>query len=282
MVSILHNVIGQADIQSTAETFYRQFFVSGGAIVWFILLPMSIVMVYLAIDLSGATRRKRLLPSGSASEIATLAVRHGTGSLAGKLAGRTDLVSKATAAALETAHPQTESFERMRQRAAECLHENCLSLSRRAQLLQLVGTVAPMVGLFGTVYGMICAFNLLGKNAEGPRYEMLANSISVALVTTFWGLLVAIPAQFIYGMLQSRIESLVGQAAAETEALLARLFETSFKVGGPAAAPSSPEPKTEADVPAAKLVRQGTFIRRKQRKMPVLLQRPMLKRPANQ
>ena len=47
-----------------AGTFFERFFVAGGAIVWFVLLPMSIVMVYLAADLLVTIRRSRLLPPG--------------------------------------------------------------------------------------------------------------------------------------------------------------------------------------------------------------------------
>jgi hypothetical protein len=56
-------ILGQAG-QSTAQTFYRQFLCAGGPIVWFVLLPMSVVTVYLAMDLLMSTRRKRLLPAG--------------------------------------------------------------------------------------------------------------------------------------------------------------------------------------------------------------------------
>ena len=96
---------------------------------------------------------------------------------------------------------------------------------QKAQWCQIMGTVAPMVGLFGTVFGMIQAFNLLGQGAEGPRYELLADAISVALVTTFWGLLVGIPALFFYGLFQTRIEAFISEAAIETDVLLGRIFE---------------------------------------------------------
>ena len=79
--------------------------------------------------------------------------------------------------------------------------------------------------MFGTVYGMIGAFNLLGQGTSGPRYEMLAEAISMALVTTFWGLLVAIPALFLYGFFQTRIEAFISEAAIETEAVLGRILK---------------------------------------------------------
>lgn len=272
--------LAQAASQSAAETFYRQFFVSGGPIVWFILLPMSVLMVYLGIDLLVTTRRNRLLPAGVSTELATLAVRQGVNALAGKLTGRADLISQSLTAAVRQASSQDASIHKMRQSAAEALQESGLRLSRKAQWLQLIGTIAPMVGLFGTVYGMICAFNLLGRGTEGPRYELLADSISVALVTTFWGLLVAIPAQFLYSFLQSRIESLVSEAAIETDVLIGRLHEHragTAKDGLPKSI--TPERVDTGDSkPAPKAAGQDAPARGKDRRLQLIVQKPMMKR----
>lgn len=210
----------------TAGTFFHQFFVAGGPIVWFILLPMSIVTVYLAVDLLVTIRRSRLLPPGLSSEIATHAMRHGVNSLYARFTGQTDLISRSILRAIDQGRQLNGSVESIRQYAAEALQERGLQLMRKAQWCQIIGSVAPMVGLFGTVFGMIRAFNLLGQGSEGPRYEMLADAISIALVTTFWGLLVGIPALFFYGMFQTRIEAFISEAAIETDALLGRVFES--------------------------------------------------------
>lgn len=215
----------EAEIAGGTSTFFRQFFVSGGPIVWFVLLPMSVITVYLAIDLLVTVRRSRLLPAGLVGEIAAHAARHGTQSLFARLSGETDLVSGAVLRALDQGRQLGGTAATIRQCAAEALQERGLGLMRKAQWCQIVGSVAPMVGLFGTVFGMIRAFNLLGQGSEGPRYELLADAISIALVTTFWGLLVGIPALFFYGMFQTRIEAFVSEAAMETDVLLGRLFE---------------------------------------------------------
>lgn len=207
------------------RTFYREFFVSGGPIVWFVLLPMSVAAIYLAIDLLVSTGRKRLLPGGIASDIATDAVLHSRTLLLTKLAGRTDLISRAILRAIEQGRQMGGNGHTIRQFAAEALQERGMQLMRKAQWCQIIGSVAPMVGLFGTVYGMIRAFNLLGQGTEGPRYELLAAAISLALVTTFWGLLVGIPALFLYGFFQTRIETLISEAAVETEAVLGRILK---------------------------------------------------------
>lgn len=274
-------ILGQAG-SSAAETFFEQFFVSGGPIVWFVLLPMSVVTVYLSIDLLIATRRKRLLPAGVSTEIATQAARYGLGSLGTKLAGRQDLISRSLLKAVDQGRAAGATADSVKQQAAESLQERGMQLLRKAQWCQLIGSVAPMVGLFGTVYGMICAFNMLGQGSEGPRYEMLAESISVALVTTFWGLLVAIPAQFLYGVFQSRIESAVGEAAMELDLLVGRIYETivlpAVAQAEIAVEPAEAVDENEAAAVSAKLVRQGTFLRRKQRRMGVIVQRPMVRR----
>lgn len=218
--------IAEESASDAAGTFFEQFFVSGGPIVWFILLPMSVVTVYLAVDLLVTVRRSRLLPPGLSSEIATHAMRQGVNSLLTRFAGQNDLISRSVLRAIDQGRQLGGSIESVRQYAAEALQERGLHLMRKAQWCQIVGSVAPMVGLFGTVFGMIRAFNLLGQGSEGPRYEMLADAISIALVTTFWGLLVGIPALFFYGMFQTRIEAFISEAAIETDALLGRIFES--------------------------------------------------------
>ncbi len=254
LFSVLTGTVFAAEESAGAQvgTFYRQFFVEGGPIVWFILLPMSVVTVYLALDLLVTIRRKRLLPTGIATEIATYALRNGLGSLPGKLNGRKDLLSRSMLRAIEQGRQMAAAPDMIRQFTAEALQENGMHLMRKAQWCQIIGSVAPMVGLFGTVYGMIRAFNLLGQGTGGPRYEMLAEAISMALVTTFWGLLVAIPALFLYGVFQTRIESVVSEAALEAEAVLGRIF-VNGNAKGMAAAPVKPvEPKPIAVKPQPK------------------------------
>jgi biopolymer transport protein ExbB len=69
--------------------------------------------------------------------------------------------------------------------------------------LSITAQIAPMVGLLGTVSGMIKAFGKIGKGAMG-KPELLANDIGEALITTAAGLLIGIPAMFAYFYLKSR------------------------------------------------------------------------------
>ena len=74
--------------------------------------------------------------------------------------------------------------------------------------LNVVASVAPMIGLLGTVSGMISAFQTIGRGGMG-RPELLAGDIGEALVTTATGLTVGIPAMIAYFILRNRLNSLM-------------------------------------------------------------------------
>ena len=81
-------------------------------------------------------------------------------------------------------------------------------LLRKIEVLNVIGNVAPMLGLLGTVYGMIMVFSKIVQEGDMPDASQLANGVGIALVTTFWGLVVAIPALAAYAVIRTRIDSL--------------------------------------------------------------------------
>ncbi len=88
----------------------------------------------------------------------------------------------------------------------------------------IISQVAPMVGLLGTVSGMIKAFAKL-QSGGGANPEALAGNISEALVTTATGLIVAIPALFGYFVFKNRLNKLVAEChAAENDMLEASIM----------------------------------------------------------
>jgi biopolymer transport protein ExbB len=101
--------------------------------------------------------------------------------------------------------------------------------NRRAMMwvsyIALVAQAAPMLGLFGTVYGMVQAFATLGITGSADP-ALLAADISVALLTTFWGLLTAIPALIAYFFFKNRLNSLVADCHHAGEELLNASIQT--------------------------------------------------------
>lgn len=91
------------------------------------------------------------------------------------------------------------------------------SVSQWVTYLNVVASVAPMIGLLGTVSGMISAFQTIGRGGMG-RPELLAGDIGEALITTATGLTIGIPAMIAYFVLRNRLNSaMIATAQAGTE-----------------------------------------------------------------
>lgn len=101
--------------------------------------------------------------------------------------------------------------------------EENMRLEHRLSYLALIGTLSPMIGLLGTVDGMISSFKLIANTATGaPDPQALAQGISTALFTTFIGLVLAIPALAAYNLLRNRVSRLVLEVGIVSEGLMNR------------------------------------------------------------
>ena len=83
-----------------------------------------------------------------------------------------------------------------------------VKLERRLAYLGTLGNNAPFVGLFGTVYGILHAFQSM-KNAESAGISAVAGGISEALITTALGLIVAVPAVWLFNYFTGKVDSFV-------------------------------------------------------------------------
>jgi len=81
-------------------------------------------------------------------------------------------------------------------------------LEKNLSTLSTIGNITPLLGLLGTVFGMIKAFNVIAVMGVG-KPEALAEGISMALLTTAFGLSVAIPTIVIYNYLAHRVDKLI-------------------------------------------------------------------------
>jgi biopolymer transport protein ExbB len=97
-------------------------------------------------------------------------------------------------------------------------------LQSQISYLMDIGVIAPMVGLLGTVMGMLTSFSAVALDIHKARPMELANGVSQALVTTAAGLMVAIPAMVFYSIFRGRLTKLTGSmelAATNVVTLLA-------------------------------------------------------------
>jgi biopolymer transport protein ExbB len=100
--------------------------------------------------------------------------------------------------------------------------EENMKLEHRLSYIALIGSISPMVGLLGTVDGMITSFSVIANSPTQPKPSELAAGIATALFTTLVGLVIAIPAIGIYNILKNRVSRLVLEVGIVSEDLLSR------------------------------------------------------------
>jgi len=100
-----------------------------------------------------------------------------------------------------------------------------MSLEHRLSYVALIGTIAPMMGLMGTVQGMVKSFDKIAMSAVSPKPSDLAEGISTALVTTLIGLMLAIPAMVFHSILKNRIQRMVLEIGMVSESLMGRFAQ---------------------------------------------------------
>jgi len=100
--------------------------------------------------------------------------------------------------------------------------EENMKLEHRLSYIAMIGTIAPMVGLLGTVDGMIMSFNVIANSETSPKPSELAFGISTALVTTLVGLLIAIPAIAFFNITKNLIARRVLETGIVSENLMGR------------------------------------------------------------
>ena len=100
--------------------------------------------------------------------------------------------------------------------------EESMKLEHRLSYMALIGNLSPMIGLFGTVHGMIASFQVIAVGGATPKPSDLAEGISTALFTTLIGLAVAIPAIAAYNILRNRVSRLLLEVGVTSEDLMSR------------------------------------------------------------
>lgn len=97
-----------------------------------------------------------------------------------------------------------------------------MALDHKLSYISIIGTTAPMLGLLGTVQGMVQAFGVIARSTVSPKPSELAQGITLALVTTLEGLIVAIPAIIAYALFKNRQARLVLETDMVADNLMSR------------------------------------------------------------
>lgn len=173
------------------------------------IILLSVVAMALAIDNVRTVRARALMPPGLADEVRKLLQ-------AGQVTQAYQLCSSAPSAlssVLQAGLGESEAGWSAVEKAMEdALAEQSARLSRRIEYLSVIGNIAPMLGLLGTVIGMVFAFREVAITQVQCAAD-LAEGIYLALVTTVEGLVVAIPALGVYAIFRNRVDQMIAEVA---------------------------------------------------------------------
>jgi biopolymer transport protein ExbB len=137
------------------------------------------------------------------------------------------------------------------QRAMELANDDAtMAMEHRTTYLATVGTLGPMIGLVGTVYGMILSFRVIATAGGSPQASQLAAGISTALFATLEGIALSIPAIFFYAMFRNRIARLSLEVALAAETFLEQFPSNARSMMHPVAASALTPPRNVSGGPS--------------------------------
>lgn len=201
---------------AAAELDFRELFQASGFIGILIIL-LSVIMVALLAEHLLSIRRNALMPPGLAEQVHSLVASGNTQEADEVCRERPSFLSHVLSAGLAEISLGYSTVEKAMEDASR---EQAARLFRKIEYLSVIGTLAPMLGLLGTVWGMILAF-LEFESKANPQVAELAPGIYKALVTTLMGLAVAVPALGSFAIFRNRIDQLVAESSLMAEQVFA-------------------------------------------------------------
>ncbi len=193
---------------------------AGGFVGW-IIMGCSVAGLALIIEHVLSIRREVLCPPGLVKDLRNLLQEDNVEAALALCKADKGFLGAVMAAALEKA---SGGPEEMKAAMAEVGEEEAFKLNMKISYLSLLGNIAPMLGLLGTVTGMIKSFGEIERNPN-PTPADLAKGVYEALVTTAQGLFVAIPILAVYFFYKNRVTKLIIEIGIVAGALLER-FKT--------------------------------------------------------
>lgn len=182
------------------------------------LIIASIVALALIIERTIALRRIRVLPNRLLQDVLSLHQRKQVSSeVVGKLEKSSPLGRVLASALRNERAPRDIASQAVANAGSHVAHD----LSRYLTLLGSVGSIAPLLGLLGTVVGMI---EIFASQQAGANPQQLAQGISIALYCTAFGIIVAVPSVLWYRHFKTRVEDFLVDMEDQAQKLLDILY----------------------------------------------------------
>jgi len=193
-----------------------------GGIVGLLIILLSMVSLGFIVEHFLTIRKATLMPEPVIEELDEL-IRQGQIDQAIETCQTHEsqsLISQVVLAGLERYKGSEFGFAEYKAACEEAGEDQTGRLYRKTEVLGLIGSIAPMLGLTGTVLGMIRAFNMIAIKGGMAKPDELAGGIGQALVTTLLGLVVAIPTMVAFSFFRNKIDSIVAEAGKRVEQMM--------------------------------------------------------------
>jgi len=241
-------VATQPEAVETAPSGFLEIVFAGGIsslLILIVLLGLSLTAAYLVFEQLMTLRRSEIMPDGLDDDVRDL-IKAGQFRQAHELCGENrSFLSLVIRQGLVEVDGDWNDVEKAMEDATA---EQSAQLFRRIEYLSVIGNIAPMLGLLGTVVGMVMAFQQVASTQGSAGAGELAEGIYQALVTTIGGLIVAIPSLGAFAVFRNRIDQLVAEAAYRAQRSLTPIkrrsrISASASSARPASSPPSPPGK---------------------------------------
>ena len=184
-----------------------------------LIILMSIVGGALAITFAFQLRRDVLVPPEVLGHVESLFEDEEFEEAYHLCEASPSILSAVVAAGLEKID---DGYPQMEATMSEVLEMESTKLHQKVGYLSLIANLSPMMGLLGTVLGMIGAFNTIANSPVQPSPKQLGGDISIALGTTFLGLCVAIPMTAVYVYFRNKVITVSAEVGGVSEELMGR------------------------------------------------------------
>ena len=182
----------------------NEFISAGGPFMW-PLLACSILIISISIEKSWFLKNRLVAPKGLSKQIKNI--------LENNLMTKKQTIEISSLSSLGFLLINCIKYKNLpRENLESKIEEKALevkyNLERRLSMLGTIATISPLLGLLGTVVGMITAFTGLTESS-GANPDLLAAGISQALITTAFGLLLAVPGLVLHRYFEQKITYLL-------------------------------------------------------------------------
>jgi biopolymer transport protein ExbB len=201
-----------------AKSLMQAFIEDGGPVGWVIIL-LSVVTIAMIIEQSVNIRRDKICSPELVDEIEALLEENELQEALELCESEPNFLTNSLAAGLPLVN---EGYDKVKSAVENQAGVEAMKLQQKVGWMLFLSNIGPLLGLFGTVQGMIEAFNVIVDLGARVTPKDLATGISAALVTTFQGLIVGIPALFAFQYFRNKGLRIATDFATILEDMIAR------------------------------------------------------------